>query len=155
VPPLRERSDDCLDLLEHFRRLYGGSLAPFSLDEDARRRLAVYPFPGNVRELRNIVIRLAAKHSGQRVTRAALELELETDIAAPLPVDQEGLDERAEQQIRASGFQLDGVLTEWERRYVNAALRLAQGNLSQAARLLGVNRTTLYSRIQRLNGVGG
>ena len=155
VPPLRERSDDCLDLLEHFRRLYGGSLAPFSLDEDARRRLAVYPFPGNVRELRNIVIRLAAKHSGQRVTRAALELELETDVAAPLPVDQEGLDERAEQQIRASGFQLDGVLTEWERRYVNAALRLAQGNLSQAARLLGVNRTTLYSRIQRLNGVAG
>lgn len=46
------------------------------------------------------------------------------------------------------------MLTEWERRYVNAALRLAQGNLSQAARLLGVNRTTLYSRIQRLNGAG-
>jgi DNA-binding NtrC family response regulator len=155
VPPLRERSDDCLDLLEHFRRLYGGTLAPFGLDEDALRRLAAYPFPGNVRELRNIIIRLGAKYPGQRVSRAALELELESDLAAPLPVDQEGLDDRAEQQIRGSGFQLDGVLTEWERRYVNAALRLAQGNLSQAARLLGVNRTTLYSRIQRLNGAGG
>ncbi|MCU0935336.1 MAG: sigma-54 dependent transcriptional regulator [Gammaproteobacteria bacterium] len=152
VPPLRERGDDALELLDHFRQIYGSSLAPFSLDQDARSRLAAYPFPGNVRELRNIVIRLAAKQSGQRVTRAALEAELDPDLAAPLPVGAEDLDERAEQQIRGSGFQLDGVLTEWERRYVNAALRLAQGNLSQAARLLGVNRTTLYSRIQRLNG---
>ncbi len=154
VPPLRERGDDALELLDHFRQIYGASLAPFSLDEEARRRLAAYPFPGNVRELRNIVIRLAAKQAGQRVTRAALEAELDPDLAAPLPAGEEGLDERAEQQIRGSGFQLDGVLTEWERRYVNAALRLAQGNLSQAARLLGVNRTTLYSRIQRLNGAG-
>lgn len=154
VPPLRERGGDALELLDHFRQLYSGSLAPFSMDEEARRRLALYPFPGNVRELRNIVIRLAAKHAGERVTRAVLDAELDPDLAAPLPAGEEGLDERAEQQIRATGFQLDGVLTEWERRYVNAALRLAQGNLSQAARLLGVNRTTLYSRIQRLNGAG-
>jgi len=155
VPPLRERGEDCIELLEHFRRLYAGSLAPFTLDPEVARRLTRYAFPGNVRELRNIVIRLAAKYPAQRVSPAALEAELDADVTAPPPVDLGGLDHRAEQEIRVSGFRLDGVLTEWERRYVNAALRLAQGNLSQAARLLGVNRTTLYSRIQRLNEGGG
>jgi len=41
-------------------------------------------------------------------------------------------------------------LSNWEQRYIESALRLADGNLSEAARLLGVNRTTLYSKIQRL-----
>jgi DNA-binding NtrC family response regulator len=155
VPPLRELGEDVFELLDHFRGVYAGPLAPFSLDEDGRRRLAVYAFPGNVRELRNVVIRLAAKYPGQRVSRAAVEGELDLDLVPTAPPATEALDERAEQQIRASGFRLDGVLTDWERRYINAALRLAQGNLSQAARLLGVNRTTLYSRIQRLDGTGG
>jgi DNA-binding NtrC family response regulator len=155
VPPLRERDRDCLDLLEHFRRLYAGTVAPFSLEDDAQARLARYLFPGNVRELRNIVIRLAAKYPGQRVSAQALEGEVESDVVAPAPGEGEAADDRVEQQLRASGFRLDGVLAEWERRYINAALRLAQGNLSQAARLLGVNRTTLYSRMQRLNGLPG
>ena len=48
-------------------------------------------------------------------------------------------------------YAADGVLREWERRYINAALRLSEGNLSHAARLLGINRTTLYSRLQRID----
>ena len=43
-------------------------------------------------------------------------------------------------------------MSSWEQRYIEAALKLADGNLSEAARLLGVNRTTLYSKIQRLKG---
>lgn len=43
---------------------------------------------------------------------------------------------------------LDQVLKQWEKAYVEAAMRMTHGNLSQAAKLLGVNRTTLYSRIQ-------
>jgi len=46
---------------------------------------------------------------------------------------------------------LDDVLLQWERRYIDAALTQSQGNLSQAARILGINRTTLYSKMQRLN----
>jgi DNA-binding NtrC family response regulator len=155
VPPLRERGGDSLALLEHFRRLYAAGLPPFSLEPEAEGVLVGYAFPGNVRELRNIVIRLTAKHTGERVSRTALEAELDLDVAPPPAPDREALDERVEQQIRASGFRLDGVLTDWERRYINAALRLAQGNLSQAARLLGINRTTLYSRMQRVNEGGG
>ena len=64
--------------------------------------------------------------------------------------------------IQASGgtddhdAMLDDILDDWEQRYINAALKLSGGNLSEAARLLGVNRTTLYGKIQRLsNGKNG
>ena len=53
--------------------------------------------------------------------------------------------------LRAEGFRLDQVLDSWEQRYIDAALRMSDGNLSEAARVLGVNRTTLYSKIQRLS----
>ncbi len=53
--------------------------------------------------------------------------------------------------MRAHGFSLEAALADWERRYINAALRVAGGNLSKAARMLGMNRTTLYSRLQRLS----
>jgi DNA-binding NtrC family response regulator len=56
------------------------------------------------------------------------------------------------QELTAGGFRLDEILSSWEQRYIEAALKLADGNLSEAARLLGVNRTTLYSKIQRLKG---
>ncbi|MGH8621994.1 MAG: helix-turn-helix domain-containing protein [Burkholderiales bacterium] len=52
--------------------------------------------------------------------------------------------------MKTPGFRLDETLAAWERRYIDAALKLGHGNLSQAARLLGVNRTTLYSKIERL-----
>ncbi len=152
VPPLRERGEDCLLLLARFRELYASMVAPFTLDQDAQRRLLEYSFPGNVRELRNIVIRLAAKYPGQRVMLTALEQELEAGVVGPIGGGDPGLDEKAQQQLRSAGFRLDQVLDGWERRYINAALQLSDGNLSQAARLLGINRTTLYSRIQKLNG---
>jgi len=59
-------------------------------------------------------------------------------------------DENIIQQLNQGNFSLDEVLLEWERRYVYAALEMSEENLSQAARILGINRTTLYSKIQRL-----
>jgi DNA-binding NtrC family response regulator len=56
--------------------------------------------------------------------------------------------EQATRQLeRSSVFDLDQTLKAWERAYIEAALRLTRGNVSQAAKLLGVNRTTLYSRM--------
>ena len=142
MPPLRVRHGDALLLLEHFRAFYASKAAPFRLDEAATRRWTEYAFPGNVRELRNLVIRLGARYPGQLVGLTELEPELDA---------QAQVDEASIERLRSGKFRLDAVLDHWEQRYIDAALKLSGGNLSEAARLLGVNRTTLYSKIQRLS----
>ena len=143
VPPLRELEQDRLLLLEHFRRL--SPEKPFEFDEDATARWLRYGFPGNVRELRNIVIRLSAKYPGQRISVAELEPEL--DVEQELK-ERNGVLEQALRQLERGGqFDLDQTLKAWERAYIEAALRLTRGNVTQAAKLLGINRTTLYSRM--------
>ena len=151
VPPLREMEGDKLQLLEHFRRFYAAQsgMQPFELDDDATARWVLYDFPGNVRELRNVVIRLTTKYSGQRVSVAELEPELDLEALYPgSAVEGGAIVEQAVRQLERSGaFNLDETLRTWERGYIEAALRLTRGNVSQAAKLLGVNRTTLYSRM--------
>ena len=151
VPPLREMEGDKLQLLEHFRRFYAAQsgMQAFELDDDATARWALYDFPGNVRELRNVVIRLTTKYSGQRVSVAELEPELDLEALYPgSAVGGGAILEQAVRQLERSGaFNLDETLRAWERGYIEAALRLTRGNVSQAAKLLGVNRTTLYSRM--------
>jgi len=147
VPPLRELEQDKLALLDHFRRLC--SEKPFEFDEAATARWLRYDFPGNVRELRNIVIRLSAKYPGQRLSAAELEPELDVDAEMTLASEEKGdiLEQALRQLERGGQFDLDQTLRAWERGYIEAALRLTRGNVSQAAKLLGVNRTTLYSRM--------
>ncbi len=153
VPPLRDMEGDKALLLEHFRRLYAtrSGVQPFELDPAALARWSHYDFPGNVRELRNVVIRLTAKYPGQRLS--PLELEPELDLDAPATGRAGGIAEQALRQLeRGAPFNLDETLRAWERGYIDAALRLTRGNISQAARLLGVNRTTLYSRMSSGQG---
>jgi DNA-binding NtrC family response regulator len=105
-----------------------------------------------VRELRNIVIRLTTKYAGRTISVHELEPELDLDsqqggAAAPA----RDLLAEAQRELERGGFSLDDTLRAWEQTYVEAALRMTRGNVSQAAKLLGVNRTTLYSRM----GTGG
>jgi len=152
VPPLRDMEGDKLLLLEHFRRFYAeqSAVQPFSLDEGAERRWLAYPFPGNVRELRNIVIRLTTQHAGRRLPVAELEPEFDLESAAPGPAapgDGDVIAQAIGHLERSRGVHLDEMLKALERGYIEAALKLTRGNVSQAAKLLGVNRTTLYSRM--------
>ena len=152
VPPLRELGSDKLLLLGHFARFYAeqAGMQPFSLDEAAEQRWLGYPFPGNVRELRNIVIRLTTKHAGRRLSVAELEPEFDLEAAAPAetaPGEGDVIAQAVRHLERSRGIQLDRLLQSLERGYIEAALRLTRGNVSQAAKMLGVNRTTLYSRM--------
>jgi DNA-binding NtrC family response regulator len=155
VPPLRDLGEDRLVLLEHFREFYArqAGTPPFTLNPQAQAVWLNYGFPGNVRELRNIAIRLATKCAGQAVNEAQLRAELDADdaldAASVTPFNDATLAESARKQLQSGhGFSLDDTLARWERGYVEAALELTQGNLARAAKMLGVNRTTLYSRMQ-------
>jgi len=150
VPPLREREKDSLLLLNHFRALYSAGSDLFSLTSCAEKLLVEYSFPGNVRELRNIVIRLVAKYSGKKVDVTQLQAELEENILSLPGEDENDVRTRIMHELSDNSFQLDEVLGEREKIYILGAMRLSGGNLSKAARILGVNRTTLYSRMQRL-----
>lgn len=159
VPPLRDMGDDRLLLLNHFRRQYAqlAQSPAFEFDPEALEIWRRYAFPGNVRELRNIVIRLTAKYPGRSLGPAELQPELDdgdeqipsgqgTSLAA---MDLEAITRAASQHLKQrEGVDLDATLALWERGYIEAALQLAHGNVSQAARRLGINRTTLYNRME-------
>src|SRR6266702_1345054 len=155
VPSLREMDDDRSLLLEHYRKFYAeqAKLPPFALDDAAQKAWRDYHFPGNVRELRNVVIRLTTKHAGQKLSRAELEPEFDLEARggaeSGMPADPEALIEVAQRHLqRDRSFSLDQMLRAWEQGYIEAAMKLTRGNVSQAAKMLGVNRTTLYSRME-------
>ena len=154
VPLLYERGKDCLLIMDHFRQIYSTGQS-FELSAAAREHLLEYPFPGNIRELRNIVIRLSAKYPGREVGVEELEGELESTVS-PLHVRQEtAAPADIRKELLGDKFSLDACLGDMEKRYINAALEMSDGNLSKAARLLGINRTTLYSRLERFTDEDG
>jgi DNA-binding NtrC family response regulator len=164
VPPLRDLGEDKMVLLDHFRDLYSrqAGVRGFELEPRAIVLWLDYTFPGNVRELRNIVIRLTTKYGGETVTAEQLQAELdmeglEVDVPG-LPVTQDfnAILDAAKRQLQfQKSFDLDGTLQQWERGYVEAALAITQGNLTRAAKLLGIHRTTLYSRMQNYAAADG
>ena len=161
MPALRELSDDKQLLLDHFRMFYAEQIGtqPVELDKDALRMWRDYPFPGNVRELRNVVIRLCTKYAGTQITPLLLQSEFDREVQAPAGLaeisEESVLLDAARRQIEADpDFKLDEVLKRWERGFIEAALAMTNGNLSQAAKRLGVQRTTLYSRVQTRSDAG-
>ena len=131
-------------------------MQPFKLDHKSLELWMQYGFPGNVRELRNIVIRLSTKYPRRgdqqrtvvgRVRLGRTDVGFRTEPGAVK--DFKTTMEAARKHLQTKkGFILDEALRDLERSYVEAALDITRGNLSQAAKLLGIHRTTLYSRMQ-------
>ena len=142
VPPLRERREDVLPLAEHFLRSFAAEhrRPVLTLSAEARRRLDEYPFPGNVRELENLIERAVTLAAGPEITPDALPATLRNPIA---PVPQGPLPE---------GFSLDAHLVAIERALIDRALAEAHGVTKDAAARLGLTFRQFRHRVKRLAG---
>ncbi len=147
VPSLHEREGDKQELLLYYMQQVAEQVAPFTLNDDALKVWNDYTFPGNVRELRNIIIRLSAKYPGQTIKPEVLQREMSgLQRHNGAQKDENWLDAA----LRDPDFQLDRLLKSVEKEAIEMALREHQGNVSKAAEMLGINRTTLYGRMDRL-----
>lgn len=131
LPPLRERPGDAILLATHFLHLYARELSRriAGFTPEATAAIDAYEWPGNVRELQNRVKRAVVVAEGRRITRADLGLG---------PVE----DEPATMNLRR-------VRERAELEAVRRALVRAQGNISRAAKLLGISRPTLYDLLRQ------
>ena len=134
IPPLRERPEDTAALVTHFGKVHARSLGRrwLGATNQAMKRLLTYPWPGNVRELSNVLERAVILAGGQPIATEHLPGQLER----PTPTE--------------SALGLKDAVSEFERRHVARVLQLAGGNREEAARLLHVDRATLYRRLDKL-----
>jgi len=145
VPPLRDRLDDVPVLARHFCELFAERNARpgATLTASAVDALARCDWPGNVRQLQNVIERLVVLSPDDQIDRSAVESELarmprrsRASVAEP---DPDGDPSTLEAQRRMS-----------ERTAVEDALRRCRNNRTQAARLLGISRRTLYYKLEEL-----
>jgi len=136
VPALAERREDVPLLAAEFMRDLAAKVGsrPKRLSEAALARLQQHDWPGNVRELRNLVERLLIMAPGEVITDADVEQYLDV---RPSPA-------------RLQGLPLKAARERFEREYIEAAVARAGGNMSQAARLLGLERSHLYRKLRSL-----
>ncbi|WP_119165479.1 nitrogen regulation protein NR(I) [Algihabitans albus] len=169
LPPLRERAEDIPELVRHFFRQVGGEGLPTkTLTAEAMAYLRNHTWQGNVRELENLVRRLAALYSQEMIDVGVIRSELaeapgEIASGARLPTATPGgsLGESVERHLRdyfaahknelpASGL-YERILREVERPLIELTLAATRGNQLKAAGLLGLNRNTLRKKIRDLD----
>ncbi len=134
LPPLRDRAEDILPLVEHFlaeaakrsgKRLRG-------LNESASKILVSYPWPGNVRELENVIERACALAEDEMLGPEDLPSQVR---------------ERRSADVLQGAVQRSLTLDELEREYINRVLQAEGGNKTRAAQRLGLDRKTLYRKL--------
>ena len=158
IPPLRDRGDDILELVEHFSEQFlqrSGQAKP-RWRSDALQLLRAYPWPGNVRELANIVERLGILHPAAEITGPQVEDVLMVDrgdgergpiITPTRALERIGVSRDA---MDAGASSLADKMDSFERTVIARALAEAGGNIADAARRLQTDRPNLYRRMKRL-----
>jgi DNA-binding NtrC family response regulator len=131
LPPLRERAEDIRVLAEEFLLRISTELdrGPLALSPGALRRLERHPWPGNIRELRNVLERAALQSSGSVLEAEDLGFDFE--------------------RVAATDSLAGLTLREAEKRLIEQALAEEAGNVDRAATRLGISRSSLYQRLQK------
>lgn len=165
VPPLRERRDDIPDLVRHFLGMCADEGLPQkTLTQAAIDRLKAARWSGNVRELENVVRRLAALYAQDQIDVDVIEAELSDQPIygeqSSVNLEKESLSQSVERHLKRyfeahrDNFPAAGVysqvLKEFERPLITLCLELTDGNQVKAADILGLNRNTLRKKIRDL-----
>ncbi len=132
IPPLRERGEDVLLLAEHFMQIFARKYkkSPKGFSKEARQKLMMYSWPGNVRELQHAIERAVI------LSHTPL-LKADDFILTPQP------EKRMEENESLN-------LHELEQNAIERAIRRCNGNLTQAAELLGISRYALYRKLEKI-----
>lgn len=136
LPPLRERAGDILLLAEHFLRLFSGKYGRevVTLDAAARQKLMAHSWPGNVRELQHCIERSIVLTDKTELSAEDIQLEKATPS------------HRQDGMGPTESLNLETL----ERQAIKRAVSLSNGNLTQAAEMLGITRFALYRKIDKL-----
>jgi two-component system nitrogen regulation response regulator NtrX len=149
VPPLLERREDITELSRHFvtRAAAAQGLAPRELGEDAIAAMQLYDWPGNVRQLRNVVEWLLIMASGDQSLPIGADMlppEITANGSTPIGPDQSSA---------IMGLPLRDAREVFEREYLIAQLDRFGGNISRTAEFVGMERSALHRKLKSL-GVG-
>ena len=137
LPPLRDRGEDIVLLAEYFLKIYSGkySVGDVVLGASAKQKLLKHTWPGNVRELQHCIERAIVL--GDKTELAAEDIRLEDSVVAS--------------GTSSGSIKVDSLnLQTLEREAIKRAISLSNGNLTQAAELLGITRFALYRKIDKL-----
>jgi len=137
LPPLRSRRGDILPLAEHFLRTYTPRGQTVRLTPSALERLQQHAWPGNIRELRNVVHRALLLRRGAVIDATDISFDQEVNRETGIAIPDMG-----------QGLTLEQMLEKLERQIIEAALRRYSNNRERVARELGMARSTLFKRLK-------
>lgn len=146
LPPLRERGEDIVLLAEYFLKIYSGkySVGDVRLGASAKQKLLKHTWPGNVRELQHCIERAIVL--GDKTELAAEDIRLEDSVVASGTSASNSATGSASGSVNIDSLNLQTL----EREAIKRAISLSNGNLTQAAELLGITRFALYRKIDKL-----
>ncbi len=157
LPPLRERTEDIPVLVEHFARHIAeqNGWKPKAFGSEAIEALSHYPWPGNLRELRNAIERLLLLAAGDVVDAATVEAALPRTTSAfqgaqPFAGAQDGQTAPLQRPSQAAASSLAERVEGFEREVILAELRRQHHHMTNTARALGLERSHLYKKCQHL-----
>jgi DNA-binding NtrC family response regulator len=140
LPPLRDRRDDIPVLVQHFLQKFAPALH-MQVSQDAMRALMAYQWPGNVRQLENVIERTVALSAGRQEVEVA-DLPAEIQVTPPATV-------MPLVDFPEGGMDMPAYLSAVERDLIGRALDRTGGNRNRAAELLRIKRTTLVEKLKR------
>jgi len=149
LPPLRERREDIPELVGHFLARIAAErrMAAPTISEEAMAALQAHDWPGNVRQLRNIIERTLILAPGDRVAR------IEVDLLPPEVLDNQSAVSGGNTGMAIMGSPLREAREAFEREYLKIQIRRFSGNISRTASFIGMERSALHRKLKAL-GIG-